>query len=63
MLRKSLKHAPNRLEIYDKLVCAYRATNRLREAQLIAKEAVQAIGKTPSTYVVSLEQQQKTKES
>lgn len=56
LLRNLLNHSPNRLEIYDKLLSAYRATNRLREAQLIATEAVRVIGKTPRTYLVSLNQ-------
>lgn len=53
LLRNLLKHASNRYDIYDKLVTAYRATNRLRDAQMTATEAVRVLGKTPRTYLVS----------
>lgn len=53
LLRNLLNHASNRYDIYDKLVTAYRATNRLRDAQMTATEAVRVLGKTPRTYLVS----------
>ena len=41
-----------RFEVYECLVVAYCATNRCREAQMVATDCVRKLGKTPRTYVV-----------
>lgn len=52
-LKHLLNFANYRFEVYELLVIAYIGTNRLREAQVIATEAVRTLGKNPRTYVVS----------
>lgn len=44
-----------RFELYDGIVTCYINTNRLREAQGMANDAIRCLGKTPRTYVVSAE--------
>lgn len=47
-----LEFAAYRFEIYDGLVTCYINTQRLREAHLLATDAVRLLGKTSRTYVV-----------
>lgn len=51
-LKLLMQFANYRYEVYDYLITAYIASNKLREAHQTATEACTYLGKTPRTYLV-----------